>query len=159
MDDLVIARLIHVLAVVHWIGGVVMVTFVLLPAVRRQIEPERRVAQFEEIERRFAWQARGTTVLAGASGFWMTHRLDAWDRFLAPASFWWMHAMVAVWAIFTLVLFVFEPLFLHAWFIRRAHAEPERVFALVQRMHWLLATVSLVTVAGAVVGSHGGILF
>lgn len=154
MDDLVLARVVHVLAVVHWIGGVVMVTFVLLPAVRRQIDPARRVAQFEEIERRFALQARITTVLAGLSGFWLTYRLDAWERFLDP-RFWWMHAMVAVWAIFTVVLFVAEPLFLHAWFVRRAAAAPEPTFALVQRLHWLLALVSLVTVAGAVAGSHG----
>lgn len=154
MDDLVLARVVHVLAVVHWIGGVVMVTFVLLPAVRRKIDPARRVAQFEEIERRFALQARITTVLAGLSGFWLTHRLDAWERFADPA-FWWMHAMVAVWAIFTVVLFVAEPLFLHAWFVRRAAAAPEATFALVQRLHWLLATISLITIAGAVAGSHG----
>lgn len=156
MDDLVIARVIHVLAVVHWIGGVVMVTFVLLPAVRSQVEPARRVAQFEAIERRFAWQARITTVFAGLSGFWMTHRLHAWERF-ADLSFWWMHAMVAIWAVFTLVLFVLEPLFLHAWFLRQASIAPERTFALIQRLHWVLASASLITVAAAVAGSHGWI--
>jgi uncharacterized membrane protein len=36
MDDLAVARTIHVLAVVLWIGGVAMVTTILLPAVRRQ---------------------------------------------------------------------------------------------------------------------------
>lgn len=29
--DLTIARVLHVLAIVHWIGGVCMVTLVLLP--------------------------------------------------------------------------------------------------------------------------------
>lgn len=154
MDDLVVARVIHVLSVVHWIGGVAMVTFVLLPAVRRQVEPARRAAQFEAIERRFALQARVTTALAGLSGFWMTHRLHAWERFAEP-TFWWMHAMVAIWAVFTLVLFVFEPLFLHAWFLRQASVAPERTFALIQRLHYALAAASLITVAGAVAGSHG----
>ncbi len=157
MDDLVVARVIHVLSIVHWIGGVAMVTFVLLPAVRFQAQPASRVAQFEAIERRFALQARITTLLAGLSGFWMTYRLHAWERFADP-SFWWMHAMVAIWAVFTLVLFALEPLFLHAWFLRQASVAPERTFALIQRLHWVLAGASLITVAGAVAGSHGWIV-
>jgi hypothetical protein len=35
MDDIAIARAIHVFAVVVWIGGVAMVTTVVLPIVRR----------------------------------------------------------------------------------------------------------------------------
>ena len=35
MSDLAFARALHVLAVVFWIGGVAMVTTVLLPATRR----------------------------------------------------------------------------------------------------------------------------
>ena len=48
MDDLAIARALHVLAVVHWIGGVSMVTLVLLPAVARLATPERRIELFGE---------------------------------------------------------------------------------------------------------------
>jgi uncharacterized membrane protein len=32
MDDLTLARALYVLALMHWIGGVSMVTLVLLPA-------------------------------------------------------------------------------------------------------------------------------
>lgn len=154
MDDLIVARAIHVLAVVHWIGGVALVTAVILPAVARLAEPERRLAMFEEIEGRFSRQAKVSVTLAGLSGFWLTERLDAWDRF-ADAQFWWMHAMVAVWLIFTFVLFVAEPAFLHAWFRRRAARDPDGTFALILRAHWVLLTLSLVTVAGAVAGAHG----
>jgi putative copper export protein len=35
MDDVIIARALHVLGVVIWIGGVAMVTMVVLPALRR----------------------------------------------------------------------------------------------------------------------------
>ena len=31
MDDVTVARALHVLAVVHWIGGVAIVTLVILP--------------------------------------------------------------------------------------------------------------------------------
>jgi uncharacterized membrane protein len=111
MTDFALARALHVLAVVLWIGGVGMVTMVLLPAIRRSYPPPQRFGVFHAMEQRFATQSRFTTALAGASGFYMMWWLDAWDRF-ATASFWWMHAMVLTWAVFTVMLFVAEPLFL-----------------------------------------------
>ncbi len=68
MNEFVLARVLHVLGVVLWIGGVAMVTTVLLPSVRRMKTPEERVAFFEAVERRFASQARGTTLLTGLTG-------------------------------------------------------------------------------------------
>lgn len=156
MDDLAIARALHVLAVVLWIGGVAFVTTVLLPAVRRSKSPEERLAFFDAIEGRFAWQARITTLVAGLTGFYMVARFDLWDRFLA-IRFWWMHAMVLVWLVFTAMLFVAEPLFLHGWFHDRARTRPEETFRMVARLHWVLLTLSLLTVLGAVAGSHGGL--
>jgi len=57
-----------------------------------------------------AWQARGTTLLVGATGFHLTAARDLWTRFGSP-GYWWMH--------------------------------------------WLLLTISLVTLAGAIAGAHG----
>ena len=155
MDEAAVARAIHVFGVVLWIGGVGFVTTVLLPAVRRLKRPDERVAFFEAIERSFAWQARGTTLLVGLSGFYLVEIWDLWDRF-ADVGFWWMHAMVLVWAVFTLMLFVAEPLMLHRWFLKRATEKPEETFRLIQRMHWALLIISLITVVGATMGSHGG---
>ena len=154
MDDHAIARALHVLGVVHWIGGVGFVTTVLLPAVRRMKTPDERVAFFEAIEGRFAWQARATTLLVGATGFYLTDAWDLWSRFAEP-SYWWMHAMVFVWLVFTVMLFMAEPLFLHRWFLRSAKKRPEGTFRLIQRLHWVLLTISLITVIGATAGSHG----
>lgn len=154
MDHAVVARALHVLGVVLWIGGVAFVTTVLLPSVRRMRSPEERVQFFESVEGRFAWQARVTTVLVGATGFYLVHAWDLWHRF-ASLSWWWMHAMVAVWLLFTVMLFVAEPLFLHRWFQQTAQRDPEGTFRRIQRLHWVLLTVSLVTVLGAVAGSHG----
>lgn len=50
---------------------------------------------------------------------------------------------------------VLEPLVLRRLFLRRAAKHPRRVFDWIERMHWVLLTLSLVTVAGAVAGSHG----
>ncbi len=131
-----------------------MVTTVLLPSVRRFKSPEERVAFFERIEHRFAWQARVTTLAAGLSGFYLVEVMGAWHLY-ADLRFWWLHAMTLIWVVFSLMLFVLEPLVLHRWFRSRAIREPEKTFRRIQRMHWLLLVLSLITVAGAVAGSHG----
>jgi uncharacterized membrane protein len=156
MDDLAIVRVLHVLGVVIWIGGVGMVTAVVLPAKYSSAEERARV--FEAVESRFAWIARAMTLLVGFSGLYMLWKLRLWDRFSDP-SYWWMHAMVCVWAIFTFLLFVAEPLFLHRRFAQRARSAPEKTFRLAQRVHWILLLASLITIAGAVAGAHGYVLF
>ena len=155
LDDATIARALHLFGVVLWIGGVGFVTTVLLPAVRRMKDPGERVAFFEEVEGRFAWQTRGTTLLVGVSGLYLVHVWDLWERF-TQFEFWWMHAMVFVWAIFSVMLFLAEPLFLHRWLLERAAHKPVETFRLIRRLHWILLTISLVTVLGATMGSHGG---
>ena len=67
-DDFTLARVIHVVAVLFWIGGVAFVTLVLMPAVRAGNPPAERLAAFHRIEGRFAPQARLWVLLAGASG-------------------------------------------------------------------------------------------
>jgi hypothetical protein len=131
-----------------------MVTTVLLPAVQRQIKNREQVEFFERLESRFAAQARWTAALAGVTGFWLAWRFDLWPRF-AEARFWWMHAMVAVWLLFTLMLFMLEPLFLHRGLLERSRRDPSGTFVLIQHFHWVLLALSLVTVFGAVAGSHG----
>jgi len=154
MNELALARALHVLGVVLWIGGVAMVTTVLLPATRGRVPADMRLQFFESVESRFAAQARWTTLLVGATGFWLVWRFDLWARFGEP-RLWWMHAMVVVWAIFALMLFALEPLVLHRWFKERAQLDPNGTFALIQRLHWVLLVLSLVTVLGAVAGAHG----
>ena len=70
-----------------------------------------------------------------------------------------MHAMLCVWLLFTLMLFVAEPLFLHHWFDAHSRIAPQSTFALIQWLHWVMLGLSLVTVFGAVAGSHGMLLF
>src|SRR3546814_2677926 len=81
MDDFVLARVLHVLAIIPWIGGVSFVTTALMPSIRRNNPSDARLSAFHRVEQSFAWQARLWVVLAGVSGFWMIHRADLWDRF------------------------------------------------------------------------------
>jgi uncharacterized membrane protein len=158
MDDLALARALHVLAVVIWVGGVGMVTMVVLPAVRRGDFGANRLQVFEAIEQRFSWYARAAILIVGITGLYMIDRADLWDRFRS-AEFWWMHAMVALWLVFATLLFVIEPLVPRHRFERLAKDRPDAVFGRMQRFHWLLFILSLVTIFGTVAGAHGWSVF
>ncbi len=153
MDWEIVARAIHVLAIVVWIGGVWLVTTLLLPAMR-QHPPEQWIREFEAIEQRFVPQARIAVLLALLSGLYMIHADDLWDRFLHP-EFWWMHLMVAVWVLFALMLFVFEPLVLRRVVHRRAMAAPAATLSLMLWLHRAVLVLALAAIFGAVGGAHG----
>jgi uncharacterized membrane protein len=154
MNDLAIARAVHVLAVVIWIGGVGMVTTVILPMVRRARMPTEGQAPLEAVERRFIWQARIATLLVAASGFYMVERLDLWDRF-RDIEFWWMHAMVLLWLIFTFVLFIGEPLAARTHRKHGSQPASKGRLSFMQWLHWVLLLLSAITVLAAVAGSQG----
>ncbi len=154
MPDAEIARALHVVAIVLWIGGVGFVTLCLLPYCRAEVPPAVAIATFEAMERRFAALARYLILVGGGSGLWMVSRYQLWERFGAP-GFWWMHAMVAVWLIFFVSVFIAEPLFLHRWFSRRAALDPVGTLRAIWYLHLILLTVSVVTAFGAVWGVHG----
>jgi hypothetical protein len=65
--------------------------------------------------------------------------------------------MALVWLAFTLMLFVVEPLGLDQRLLLRVSAD--RRLAVVERFHWVLLIASLITVLGAVAGSHGLTVF
>lgn len=156
MHDIVFARTLHVLSVVHWIGGVAFVTLVALPLAISRGGADGWTL-FDALERRFSAQVRWSIPLAGASGLWMTYRMDLWYRF-KDAHFWWMSAMLALWLTFTLMIFVLEPL-LRA----RLEAEGRRdPLATIRRMRWVhlvLLVLATATVLGAVAGVQGIGLF
>ena len=158
MHYFTLARVLHILAVILWIGGVAMVTTVIIPSVKRLKSKEERIQTFETIEGRFAIQAKITTLITGITGFYMLYELDAWERYL-DYRFWWIHAMTLVWIIFTIVLCILEPLVLHKLFKKYASAHPEKTFRIMHRAHWVLLILSLITTAGAVAGSHGWFFF
>ncbi len=157
MNELTLARVIHILGVIFWIGGVAMITTVLLPITNKIKNTEEKIEFFEQIENRFANQARLTTLITGLSGFYMVHVLDAWSRF-TELRFWWMHAMVLVWLIFMLMLYILEPLVLHRRVKTKAERDPNKMVKIIQRTHWILLGLSLIAVVGATAGSHGWML-
>jgi uncharacterized membrane protein len=157
MEDFVyfgLARAFHVLGVVLWIGGVAFVTTTLIPSLRKMSDSDKRLALFEQLEGKFAFQARIVTLITGLTGFYMLDYMKAWERY-QQIQFWWIHLMTIIWLIFTVVLFVLEPLILHRRFKTMAHENSDRAFLLLHRMHKVLLALSLITIFGTVAGVHG----
>ena len=127
---------------------------VVLRALRRGAFGADRLRAFAAVESRFVWQARTAILVAGASGLYLVWRLNLWSAFDAP-DFWWMDAMVGLWLLFAVLLFVAEPFIIDRVFHRWAEAEPDRAFALLHRAHWVLLTLSVIVVLGGAAGSAG----
>ncbi|HLW91798.1 MAG TPA: hypothetical protein VKS78_10915 [Roseiarcus sp.] len=153
MIDVVFARALHVLAVIHWIGGLAFVTLIILPVAATRPDPAEGLSLFAAVEGRFSAQLRFSIPLAGAAGLWMTYRMDLWDRFADP-HFWWMSAMVGLWLFFMAMIFVIEPL-LHGRFERRARSDPASAFRRLMSLHFVLLALATLTALGAVAGSQG----
>jgi uncharacterized membrane protein len=154
IDDIELARALHVLFIVHWIGGVAFVTLIALPLARAS-QDGKGWALFEAVERRFSRQVRWSIPLAGLTGLWMAWRLDLWADF-ADLRFWWLDAMVLLWLVFMAAVFVVEPI-AHARIAAQAARDPKAVLKRVQRAHLVLLAAAIVTILGAVAGAHGGL--
>ena len=133
-DDIALARAIHVLSIVHWIGGVAVVTTIVLPRARKSLDTRTAISEFEGFERRFAFQARISIALAGFSGLYLLNALNGWERFQF-ISYWWLDLMVAVWFVFAVMIYVLEPLLVHRVFHEYALRNKERAFAVAIRLH------------------------
>ena len=110
------------------------------------------------LEDRFARLVKFAVLLAGASGFYMLYFLDAWQRY-TELRHWWLHAMTLVWVIFMLVLSVLEPLFLKRLFTKYGKKDPVKVVSVAHHLNRVLLGVSVVTIVGAMAGSHGRFFF
>lgn len=152
-DFFIAARVLHVIGVVLWIGGVAFIVTVLLPTLRRMPEAKQSLALFGAVEGRFKSQAKFVTLVTGLSGMFMLTWLHAWNRYL-DTSYWWVHLMTFIWIVFTLMLFVLEPAFLSRKFRDSASRNPEKALRVVHRLLSILLILSLIAILGAVLGVH-----
>ena len=86
----------------------------------------------------------------------MTWRLELWSLFAYPA-YWWLDAMVLLWALFMLVVFVVEP-FAQTRIEAEAARDPAGMLRRLFRVHLVLLAAAAVTILGAVGGTHGGFI-
>lgn len=135
---------IHVLGVVWWVGGVAMVTATLLPIFNR-LPAAERIERIRQLEGRFANQARVAVLVVGITGFWMYALLPG-----EITHTWWVGLMMLVWVLFTMMLFVAEPLRLPA---KLGLIHSPRKFLVV---HAVLLVLALAAVFSGVIGARGG---
>ena len=149
----ILARAVHILAVVVWIGGVSLVTTALLTA-KKGKPAQQWIRDFEELEGRFAPQARIAVLLVLLSGLYMLYAYDLSDRF-TEAHFWWMHLMVGAWLLFAVLLLVVEPLSTWQAVRGRLYSPTPAALTRILWMHRLLLALSLTAIFAAVGGAHG----
>jgi uncharacterized membrane protein len=147
----VIARVLHVLSLIIWIGGLATVTTVILPTIHRLDSSEQKAWLFDQVERRFRPQARVAWLIVGATGAYMLAWLGAWARFV-NIRYWWMDFMVALWAVFGLILFVVEPLAVGP---QVRHQPTQKMLSRFQTLHWALLITSLLVIGTVVAGIYG----
>ena len=64
--------------------------------------------------------------------------------------------MVLLWALFMLIVFVIGPLRAHRRVAGMAAQDPAPLLLRLSRAHRILLAAGIVTIVGAVAGSHGG---
>ncbi len=77
MIGLEIGKILHILSVVIWIGGLAMVTTVILPAVKKFKTAEERIEFFKMVESKFSVIAKIASLVTRLSGFYMISKLKA----------------------------------------------------------------------------------
>ena len=153
----IIMHIIHLLAVIIWIGGLAFVTVIIFPVIFKTPDPLQKVLTFQRIEHRFAKIARYFVVLVGLSGFSMLF-ITGWHRALFTLAGLPLTFMTLVWVFWMIMLFGVEPLVIKKMLERMAK-EPEEmtidsVFKRVNRMHWVLLFVSLLASTAGAITAH-----
>ena len=155
-------HIIHLLAVIIWIGGLAFVTVIIFPVIFKTPDPLGKVLTFQRIEHRFARIARFFVVIVGISGIAMLF-ITGWHALLFTSSGIPLTFMSLLWVFWMVMLFGVEPLVIKKMLERMAK-EPEEmtidsVFKRVNRMHWVLLFASLLASIAGVLTAHSGLAF
>ena len=67
--------------------------------------------------------------------------------------------MVIIWLIFTLMIFILEPMMLKKRMKEKAKEDPEATLNKIQKTNSDILWLSILTIIGAVAGSHGWLFF
>lgn len=156
MDAVTLARVVHVLGVILWVGGVSFLVTMLMPRLRANLNPAQQFKFFLSLARPFAIWMRYVTMAVALSGFLMLELLDGWDRYLDIQNYWWIHLMTLTWVIYSMVL-------LRQYINTRRQCTPDLDDATaalrlvkVSKLQRTLFTLGIITVLSALIGVHGG---
>ena len=142
----VIALIIHVLAVVIWIGGVAFVTMITFPMIQRSTSSFEQVMIFQGTEHRFGKIAKVMVILTGISGFYLL----SIKGFSIGAGI-----MIFVWTLYASLLFFLEkPLFKRLFETPGKQLDTKQIFFRLQVFHWIILVLSFSTIAAGIWVGH-----
>jgi uncharacterized membrane protein len=165
-----IMHIIHLLAVVLWIGGLAFVTAIILPMILRNPDALGKVLLFRGVERRFAKWAKALNLVTGMSGFMMIFIMVgnnvAGGRAMLTRPGLPLSIMALIWLFWFVMLFGLEPIIIKKMLDKMARdaeggggLEIDAVFRRMRGMHWVLLLLSLVAIASGAIFAHGPIFF
>ncbi len=150
---LMLSATLHVIGVVVWIGGVAFVTIILFPMIHALDDPMEKALLFQRVEHRFARIARVMIILVGLTGLFnlyskgLYHLLPTWEG-------WWLDLMIGVFTVYALLIFGLEKALFKRIFKDIKNLNADQIFFRMTLFHWVVLTLSLLAVAGGVIGTY-----
>ena len=144
------ARLLHVLGIVVWVGGMFFAYMALRPAAATLLEPPQRLPLWQGTLRRFfswVWGAIGLVLL---SGLWMIHALGGFKSIGV-----YVHVMFAVGLVMMLIFahVFFAPFRRLTRFVEAKDWKPAgAALGQIRKLVGLNLILGLVTIAVAILG-------
>ena len=154
-------HVIHVAAVILWIGGLGFITIVMLPMVIKMPDALQKVLLFGRIEHKFAPLARVYNAVTGITGFIMMFSMG-WQKMLLTREGHTLLFMLAVWVFWFVMLFGLEPLIIRKMLDKLAKSgektEIETIFTRMNKLHVILLILSLLASAAGIMFAHGYVI-
>ncbi|MFZ3071778.1 MAG: hypothetical protein WA162_00850 [Thermodesulfobacteriota bacterium] len=151
-------HVIHLIAVILWIGGLGFITILVLPLIIKMPDPLQKVLFFQRIEHKFAPMARVYNAITGITGFTMMFMTGAQSVLFTRAGLPLLF-MSGVWVFWAIMLFGLEPIIIRRMLDNMAKGgkkmEIEAVFSRMNRLHLALLALSLAAVAAGAAFAHG----
>ena len=150
-------HVVHIIAVILWIGGLAFITTLIFPIIIKTADPIAKVMLFQKIEHRFSRMAKIYNLLTGATGIIMVFYMG-WQDAIFSRHGMSLLLMIAIWVFWFVMLVGLEPLVIRKMLDRMmkhsADMDIDAVFSRMNKMHWVLLVVSLIAVASGACFAH-----
>ncbi len=150
-------HILHILTVILWVGGLGFITILVLPMIVKMPDALQKALLFQRIEHRFAPLARIYTAVVGITGFAMFFMLGLTDVVFTREGI-FLLIMIVIWVFWVIMLFGLEPLIVKKLIDSMAKSgeklEIETVFNRMNKLHWVLLSLSLAASASGAIFAH-----
>jgi uncharacterized membrane protein len=144
MDWLVV---LHVLAIVVWIGGVAFVTAIVFPVLTGMEDSMAKVTFFMRFEKRFQFLAKVCVILAGGSGILLFWQRGAFSGLTGDEAI-LIGYKFFIWLIFAVLLFGGEQRLMGTLFSQ--NTPPEVALRRLAVFHWVVLILSLIAIVAGI---------